>query len=65
MEEQIYTLFSVVLGLNTGLCICKAGALLLEPYLQSILLWLYWRWGSQEQFAWAGLEIPFRSQTPK
>jgi hypothetical protein len=23
----------------------KAGALLLEPYLHSILLWLFWRWG--------------------
>jgi hypothetical protein len=32
-------------GLNLGLCTCKAGALLLEPHLQSILLWLFWRWG--------------------
>jgi hypothetical protein len=32
-------------GLNSGLCGCKAGALLLEPHLQSILLWLFWRWG--------------------
>jgi hypothetical protein len=23
---------------------CKAGTLLLEPYLQSILVWLFWRW---------------------
>jgi hypothetical protein len=31
--------------LNSGLHICKAGALLLEPLHQSILLWLFWRWG--------------------
>jgi hypothetical protein len=30
--------------LNSGLCICKAGTLLLEPHLQSILLWWFWRW---------------------
>jgi hypothetical protein len=24
---------------------CKADTLLLEPHLQSILLWLFWRWG--------------------
>jgi hypothetical protein len=23
---------------------CKAGILLLEPHLQSILLWLFWKW---------------------
>jgi hypothetical protein len=32
-------------GLNSGICTCKAGALLLEPHPQSILLWLFWRWG--------------------
>jgi hypothetical protein len=31
--------------LDTGLYICKAGALLLESCLQSILLWLFWRTG--------------------
>jgi hypothetical protein len=31
--------------LNSGLCTCKAAALALEPLLQSILLWLFWRWG--------------------
>jgi hypothetical protein len=31
-------------GLNSGLCACKSGALPLEPHLQSILLWLFWRW---------------------
>jgi hypothetical protein len=32
-------------GLNTELCTCKAGALQFGPHLQSILLWLFWRWG--------------------
>jgi hypothetical protein len=32
-------------GLNSGLGACKAGALPLEPQLQSILLWVFWRWG--------------------
>jgi hypothetical protein len=31
--------------LNSGLHTCKVGTLLLEPNLQSILLWLFWRWG--------------------
>jgi hypothetical protein len=43
-------------GLNSGLHIFKAGTLLLEPYLQSILLWLFWRWGLSELFALAGLK---------
>jgi hypothetical protein len=30
-------------GLNSGLHACKGGTLLLEPHLQSILLWLFWR----------------------
>jgi hypothetical protein len=30
--------------------VCKAGALPLEPHLQPILLWLFWRWGSYELF---------------
>jgi hypothetical protein len=33
-------------GLNSGLHTCKAGALPLEPHLQSILLRLFWRSGS-------------------
>jgi hypothetical protein len=32
-------------GLKSGLCSCKAGSLPLEYCLQSILLWLLWRWG--------------------
>jgi hypothetical protein len=31
--------------LNSGICTCKAGTLLLELHLQLILLWLFWRWG--------------------
>jgi hypothetical protein len=44
----------------------QVGTLLLEPHLQSILLWLFWRWGSHELFAWAGLESwSSRSWPPK
>jgi hypothetical protein len=53
-------------SLNSGLCACKAVALPLEPYLQFILLWLFWRWESHELFARAGLEPrSFQSQLPK
>jgi hypothetical protein len=30
--------------------------ILLEPHLQSIFLWLIWRWGSWELFAQVALE---------
>jgi hypothetical protein len=30
-----------------GVCKRKAGALPLEPHLQSILLWLFWKWGPE------------------
>jgi hypothetical protein len=43
-------------GLNSGIHTCQAGALLLESYLQSIILWLFWRWKSYKLFAWAGIE---------
>jgi hypothetical protein len=43
-------------SLNSGLCTYKAGTLLLEAYLQSILLWLFWRWGSGELFAQVSLK---------
>jgi hypothetical protein len=38
------------LGLNSGVHTykagsCKAGTLPLKLYLQSILVWLFWRWG--------------------
>jgi hypothetical protein len=39
-------------GLNSGLWACKVGALLLEPHLQSILLWLFWKWGLPNCFPW-------------
>jgi hypothetical protein len=33
------------LGLGFELrALCKAGTLQLEPHLQPILLWLFWRW---------------------
>jgi hypothetical protein len=41
--------------LNLGLCACKAVTLTLEPHLQSILLWLFWRMESLELFAHTGL----------
>jgi hypothetical protein len=44
-------------GLNSGHHVCKAGILPLEPHLQSILLWLFWRWGSHELFACIGFEL--------
>jgi hypothetical protein len=40
-----FVLFLGDWGLNAGLCTCKAGTLLLEPHVQSILLWLFWRGG--------------------
>jgi hypothetical protein len=43
-------------GLNSEFPISKAGILPLEPHLQFILLWLFWRWGSQEVLAWSGLK---------
>jgi hypothetical protein len=39
-------------GLNSGLRVCKAGTLLLEPHLQSILLWLFLRWGLVNSLLW-------------
>jgi hypothetical protein len=42
--------------LNSGLCACKTGALPLEPYIQFILLWLFWRWGLK-LFAQTGLQL--------
>jgi hypothetical protein len=42
--------FLVELGLNSGICAYKAGALLLEPHFQSILLSLTMRWGLANYF---------------
>jgi hypothetical protein len=36
---------------------CTAGTSLLVPHLQSILLWLFWRWGCPELFARAGIKL--------
>jgi hypothetical protein len=48
-EASIFYLFFFFFGwdwgLNSGACACKASALMLDPQLQSILLWLFWRWG--------------------
>jgi hypothetical protein len=44
--------------LNSGVHTCKADAVPLEPHLQSILLWLFWRWGlSKHLLGWAGTGI--------
>jgi hypothetical protein len=44
--------------LNSGLHACKAGTLLLESCLQSILLWLsFGDGGSHGLFAKAGLDL--------
>jgi hypothetical protein len=40
-----YIFWGVGLGFKLRLWACKAGALSLELHLQSILLWLFWRWG--------------------
>jgi hypothetical protein len=40
---EYWILFRGGTGVNSGLLTCKAGALLLEPHLQFILLWLFWR----------------------
>jgi hypothetical protein len=44
----------VRLGFELGLHACNI--LPLEPHLQSILLWLFWRWGSLKLLVQAGLE---------
>jgi hypothetical protein len=52
-------------SLNSGLCICKAGTLLLEPHLQLILL-LCWRCGLVKYLpglAWTSIFPFLASQT--
>jgi hypothetical protein len=53
--------FLWIWGLNSGLYSCRADALPL-PHLQTIFLWLFWRWDSLKLFAWAGLK-PKSSQS--
>jgi hypothetical protein len=45
-------------GLDSGLCTCRVGTLLLDPHLQSVLLWLL-EMESQELFAggWPQISI--------
>jgi hypothetical protein len=50
-------------GLNPGLHTCKAGALALETHLQSILLWLFWKWGLTSYLP--GADCKLCSQPPK
>jgi hypothetical protein len=47
-----------LVGLGFELSVALAKQVLTEPYLYSILFWLFWRWGggSPEIFAQAGLE---------
>jgi hypothetical protein len=45
-------------GLKSRLCTCKTHTFLHEPHLQSILLWLFWRWGLVNEFVLDGLEPP-------
>jgi hypothetical protein len=52
-------------SLSSELGICKAGALWLEPHLQSTLLWLFWRWRSHELFAEANSPLIPASQVAR
>jgi hypothetical protein len=47
---HVIVLFRWDWGLNSELCDCKAGALPLELHVQSVLLWLFWKWRSPELF---------------
>jgi hypothetical protein len=40
----VFFFFFGRIGVGTQLQACKAGSLLLEPHLQSISLWLFWKW---------------------
>jgi hypothetical protein len=54
----------------TCILFCGSGvwsqhALLFEPHLQTIFLWVFWRWGSHKVFACAGIKLwPSLSQSP-
>jgi hypothetical protein len=45
-------------GLDLGLPAFEAGGLPLEPCLQSLLLWLFWRWGGSHKYFCPGLFVP-------
>jgi hypothetical protein len=51
-NNSLMNFFVKTRALNSGLHVYKAGALLLEPHLQSIFLWLFWRWGLAPYFPW-------------
>jgi hypothetical protein len=59
-----YLLFFFFVGLVFELRFysCKAESILLKPRLQSILLWLFWRWEFLKLFTKAGLK-PRSSQS--
>jgi hypothetical protein len=50
LSQSDFFFFGRDWGLNSGLCTCKPGALPIDPHLQSILLWLFWRWGLENYF---------------
>jgi hypothetical protein len=52
LPKMVFFFFLVGLGFHT----CKADTLPPEPHLQSILLWLFWRWVSHKLFALVGLK---------
>jgi hypothetical protein len=52
-----FFIFSCDWVMNSGLCACKADTVTFQPKLQSILLWLFWKWGSHELFAEAGIKL--------
>jgi hypothetical protein len=56
----IYSTLNIFVGggrdLNAGFHSYKADAVHLEPHIQSILLWLFWRWESLKLFSLAGLK---------
>jgi hypothetical protein len=56
MERLSFCFVLMWLGFELKASHFQTGALPLEPYLQSILLWLFWKWGPHELFAWAGLK---------
>jgi hypothetical protein len=52
--------------LNSGHCICKVGALLLQLLLQSVIALVILNIGSLELFTWTDLQLQFsRSQPPQ
>jgi hypothetical protein len=56
------------LGLNSAWCTLKAVSLSLELHLQSILHWLFWRWGllkSLPRLAWNPEPLISASQVVK